>query len=215
MARITLVNKARKDQGTCESCREPIPAGSSYRWCAPGGIGARKRKRHASCPVWRPSELSSSKMVPVWAAVEDAEEALGGVHASDYISTEGLDEPEFDSSGYIDAVRSIVEEVASSCEEVASDYQDGIDALPEQLQYGPTAEESQEKISALEDFQSACEGFDPSDDWDPPSRESVEAPDVDDAEVDDRFLDEFTSAAEEWAQSVVDEAESVLGEFSY
>lgn len=209
MARITLVQKARKDQGSCESCGNPINAGDSYRWCAPGGIGARKRKRHATCPVWRPSELSSSKMVTAWAARESAEDALDALNVAQFIST---DDGEFDADGFIAEVRGILEEVANAAEECASDYQDGIDALPEQLQEGPTAEESREKVEALEEWQSELESFDPSNDWDAPERDVT--PDGDD-EPDDEYAERFAEAADEWAQEVIDEARSVLDEFAY
>ena len=32
MARVTTVEKARKDQGNCSGCGDPIKVGDSYRW---------------------------------------------------------------------------------------------------------------------------------------------------------------------------------------
>lgn len=41
MARVTHVEKARKDQGTCSKCGDAIPKGAPYRHASPGFRGSK------------------------------------------------------------------------------------------------------------------------------------------------------------------------------
>jgi hypothetical protein len=58
--RVERVKAARKDQGTCNSCGKPITKGMAYKSISFRYGGTRKR--HASCPEFRPSEMTQSKM---------------------------------------------------------------------------------------------------------------------------------------------------------
>ena len=216
MARVTYVKSARasKKERTCGACHKPVTAGQSYRWAAPGGIGARKLFRHAidECnKQFRRSELSSSKMGAVWDAQDDAESNLGALSVDDFIS-----DGEFDSSGFDNAVQEILQEAASAAEECASDYQDGIDSMPDALQDGPTAEESREKIDALEQWQQELESWSTSETFEPPERDEVDEPNDDtDEDREAEWLDTLRGAAEEYAENVIAEAIEALSELGY
>lgn len=140
--RVYTVKKARKDQGTCESCREPINAGMAYKYVAPRY--GPKRKRHQDCPYWKQSELTSGKIATAYAAQEDAHEALESVSWPD------------EDEDPVSTVESDIQEILSACAEGAQecmdDYQEGLDAMPEGLQYGPVGEEIQAKIDALSEW---------------------------------------------------------------
>lgn len=151
--RIHHVNKARKDQGRCESCREEITAGQGYRYIAPRYGG--KRKRHATCPVWRQSEMTSGKIATAYAAQEGGHDSL-----------EALEPPTPDTlAAFVDDVKAILEEVATGADECSADYQDGFDNMPENFQNGPTGEEIQEKIDYLESWAEELRQWEPDDDW--------------------------------------------------
>jgi hypothetical protein len=92
----------------CDSCGKDIEPGQSYKWVQPksGPYGGRKRNRHADCPTWRPSELTSSNVKSIlWSATEAFDDAIGGAET-------------------VQEIRDLVEEVATAA-------QDAIDALTE------------------------------------------------------------------------------------
>lgn len=72
IAKITEVKAARKDQGQCDRCDAPLPAGSPYRWFQ---VGFRSNFKRVRCmkPVCTPklSERESSKIATIYAAQED------------------------------------------------------------------------------------------------------------------------------------------------
>lgn len=56
--RVTTVNKAAKDQGSCVMCGKPIEKGSTYQWIRP--FRGAKQVKHITCRHWKPSELTSN-----------------------------------------------------------------------------------------------------------------------------------------------------------
>lgn len=68
--RTNHVAKARKDQGTCSKCGQPIPKGATYKWLK-GRYGPR-RSYHASCVIPRSHTTGSAKLGQLW----DAQDTL-------------------------------------------------------------------------------------------------------------------------------------------
>lgn len=153
-ARIYTVAKARKDQGTCSKCGDPIWAGTAYLYWEPGFRSSYKVRRctKASCYP-RPSERESSLMQEIMAAMEAAEDA------ADAFEQTGEDTSDLESA---------LEEVQSAIENVASQYRDAAEAFNGQ---GPNAEKADdlEYLSldaSLEDFDEA--DVEPCDEHDDP-----------------------------------------------
>lgn len=119
MARVNVVKSARKDQGTCEKCGDPLPVGSSYKWIEPRafpGAASYKRKRCMKCPSWRPSETTSSTAL---AAIYGAQES-----ASDDIASWDGDNIE-DLRGILQACAEGIREGAEAWRESAQNIEDG------------------------------------------------------------------------------------------
>lgn len=206
--RINRVNKARKAQRDCEKCHKPIGVGDSYQW-----VKSRygpKRVRHSTCPSWRQSELTSSKLATAYAAQEAAHDALDALDALGYISIADDGEPEFDADGFVSEVREIVGECESAAEECGYEYQEGIDNMPENLQYGDVAEAMREKVDALESWGSECSMFDPSASFDPDSHLADVGFWGDEGVDQERYRSEYEGAVEDFAQEVIDEARDMV-----
>lgn len=62
MARVTTVNKARKDQGQCGKCGKHIGAGDPYRWWKFRFGGRRIRCMDATCKP-KASDLTQSEIL--------------------------------------------------------------------------------------------------------------------------------------------------------
>lgn len=191
--KIKTIGKAQKDQGVCEKCREPIAVGQSYRYIKPR-YGA-KRKRHASCPIWRQSEMTTAKIATAYAAQEDAHDFLNDLDPKTYFTgeleqdTEGNERHLIDADQLVSDIQEILGTCAQGAEDCKEEYQEGLDNMPEGLQEGPTGEEIQEKIELLEDWGQTLEA------WDPQNPE----PDGD-------------QDPEEWADEVIDEARQAIDE---
>jgi hypothetical protein len=64
-----------------------------------------------------------------------------------------------------DELKEVADGIAEIAREVASEYQESIEAMPQALQYSsPSAEEMNEKIYALEAYADELECFDPQED---------------------------------------------------
>jgi len=135
--RVHHVNKARKSKKprTCR-CGHVVQPGESYKWAEP---------RYGGMLYWckdhspRRSELTSSKMGSLYDAQDD------------------FDVSEAQS---VKEICEALQNVADAAREVADEYQEGIDNMPEGLQEGSVAQESQEKIEALEEYADRLEGWD-------------------------------------------------------
>ena len=135
MPRVHCVTKNKHGKMvTCNTCQQVIEPGQKYYWWAFRYGGKRTRCiNHAP----RTSDFTQSKMSGAYAAIEGAQDELGEC-------TSPHDMPP------------ILEACADSIDEVASEYQDSLDNMPENFQQGSTGEEIQEKIDGLNEFAEAC-----------------------------------------------------------
>ena len=136
MPRINHVEKARKDQGACGKCGEPIIAGSPYNHISFRYGGKRKRHATKECQ-FRASDLTQSKMSAVYAAQESLEDYL-----ADWADT------------VVDGLRGECEEAASEVRCVAEEYAEAADAM------GDAGADHQEKADELEAFADVLENVD-------------------------------------------------------
>ena len=152
MARIqTSRFAARKGAANlvCGKCRAEIVKGEQYRWFK---VGFRSRYKNIRCMRAecspRQSEMTASKMAGVYAAFEDAEDALAALRAGD---------PEDDTSN----IREAVTNAAAGIEEVADEYREAGEASPTGLVFG---EDLNERADEISDVASQLESFDCSED---------------------------------------------------
>lgn len=127
MAKVTYIKKAgwTKRPRKCVSCGSAILEGEPYKHAQP-----RNRPQLLWCKNCSPrrSQLSSSKMGPLWDAL-------------DTFTTDG---------GDLEEVKGKVAEVVSAAEGVRDDYQEGYDNMPDGLQQASTGEEISMKIEAID-----------------------------------------------------------------
>jgi hypothetical protein len=135
--RVHYVKSARKAKKsrTCRRCSNEVQPGESYKWAEP---------RYGGILIWckdhspKRSELTSSKLGVVYDAQDD------------------FDVSECSS---VDEISEALNTVAETAREVAEEYGESIEAMPEGLQEGHVAEEMREKIDALESFADELEGW--------------------------------------------------------
>jgi hypothetical protein len=77
-----------------------------------------------------------------------------------------IDTFDLNGVGSIEDIQSNLQSVAEVALEVAQDYQEGLDNMPEGLQEGDVGMEIQEKIEACEAYAEELEAWEPSDDPD-------------------------------------------------
>lgn len=134
MPRVVRVEKARKDQGLCGRCQEPIGVGAAYvHWSFRFG-GKHKRCTKPACAP-RASDLTQAKYGAALAAIENAYDALAG------------------SIGTPDDVEAILDEAAQDIRAVGEEYEEAAEAM------GEAGEQNQERADycyeaadSLEDF---------------------------------------------------------------
>jgi len=134
MPNINIVKKARKDQGECHRCGAEIRAGDMYFWVQLklqlGGI----RKNFCASHQPRPSEMTTSdKKANLYGAQEAAEDTIG-------------------SASTLAEIIEALQECASTANDVAQEYRDSVDNMPEGLQQGSVAEDLLENADSLEDW---------------------------------------------------------------
>ena len=141
MTRITHVKAARKAQGECGSCRAKIGKGQGYYWLAFRFGGRRVRCEKPECRFKR-SDTTQSKLSDVYAAQEEAEEALG----------------KWDRKNH-EALQETVTSAGERVREVLDEYESAADEHPNLA--GQTEDIRSELGSIADDL----EGFDV-DEWD-------------------------------------------------
>jgi methyl-accepting chemotaxis protein len=143
---VHSVKKARKPQGRCGSCGKDIEVGQGYRYIAPRY--GPKKKRHLSCPAFKPSELTSNdKMAALLAALEDGEEELGAW-------TPAEDEPNLDDlQGILQNIAEHIREAAEMWTESAENIEQGFGHATWQ------SEEFEETASEVESFADEVENW--------------------------------------------------------
>lgn len=117
----------------CESCGKDIEIGTPYKHVTPksGPYGGRTRNRHADCPDWRPSELSSSKMATVMAAQEAFYDSLASAEDKE-------------------SIQDLVNGVAEAAREVASEYEESADNIEQYFSSSDKADELHDNANSLE-----------------------------------------------------------------
>lgn len=136
MAKIYESTKSsRGETHNCDKCHQPITTGQKFLYWKLS-MNSPLHRRHAACGRPRPSELTSSKLSGVYAAVESAEDALNALGKEDTPAD----------------IAQILNDCAGEVESVKDEYQESLDNMPEPLQQGPTGQDMQEKIESLETF---------------------------------------------------------------
>lgn len=183
----------------CASCRQPIEIGQRYHtWQRKADF--RPQVQHTSCGFPKPTQLSTRKTAVVEEAVQDAQGEISGF---------SYEMPDLDPEGgsfdiEVDDLKSALDSVADVAEEVASEYSEGADNMPESLQYGAQCEAMRDVADRLTDWADELRSWEPDD-----AEVTYEAADDDDIESDresnqrdmaeqtlDQVLDNLRSEAE-------------------
>lgn len=154
MARVTYVKKSQKDQGNCRRCGKAIKCGEPYFWFANRIGGSSIRKNYCADHRPRMSDTTTSKMSSVYAARENVDDIVQAASG--------------DWKAYAESLSEALNEAAQTSRDVAEEYRDGVSNMPEGLQQGSIAQESEEKADALDSWADALEnaaaeldGFEP------------------------------------------------------
>lgn len=136
--RVKLKTKnkgVRVETYPCRKCQDPIKAGDKYfEW---KHRHAPFSRQHATHGAPKQSELCSGKMSGVYAANEALEEVI--------------------STGNPDELASALESAAESVREVANEYEENRNNMPESLQNGNGGSDMEEKANALNEYADALE----------------------------------------------------------
>jgi hypothetical protein len=176
----------------CEKCSAEITVGSPYKWVkVKRTYGGVTHVRCMSCPTWKPSELSTSKMAGVYAAQENLDDAIG--------SAETLDD-----------LQTLAQDTAEAIREVAQEYEESADNMEDGFGHATSmSDELREKASDLESWADEVEqSVDGLDEFDVEAVEAEvreEDPDLDDDEVEA----EVESRREEWLEEAREALSSV------
>lgn len=178
---ITTVTKARKDQGNCRVCTEPIVAGTSYKWSRANRF-VPKIAWHTDCPQPRPSVLEgNARIAQVMAAQEDAHDRIDELADGDA------------SEITADDITTVLNECAEAIREVAGEYEEAAEAMGDGF-----GDETRERAETLN---GAAEELD---------QVSIEErPEVDE-EADDDDEDEDDGPLATWLADQIDTARSAI-----
>lgn len=132
---LKTVNRSRQDQGICSHCRDPLPAGTPYRYYKPGFRSKTKIRvcMKSECTPRR-SQLDQSKLSDAFAAIETAEDAIANAET-------------------VEAVQNAIDECASAIRDVSGEYEDTISNTP------MLEDQLREKIDALDSFADELESL--------------------------------------------------------
>lgn len=219
MARVHVVNKARKSPGDCSVCFKPIEVGTPYKWAAPrAGKFARghKVKAHAHCQ-FRPSQLTTSEIKgAIYDAVETAEKDISAWDG------ESLD----DLKGILESASESIKEAADNAREKAENIESGFGHST------ATSDELMERADAIESFaDEVTSAGDNIDDFDEDSAiqeaeselgtfeewslkeygEDVKPADWDREKYDEAVKTEVEAKKDEWIENARNEASDALG----
>lgn len=139
IAIVKSVKKARKDQGECGGCGEPIKAGDAYRWWTVGFRSRYKNKRCAKCPLPPPSARESNpKISTVMAAQEAFGAAMGAAGDRDGFVSALTD--------YAEGIRDAASQWNESADEMESGFGHETEQSNEQRERGENAEAVADEI---------------------------------------------------------------------
>lgn len=171
----------------CDKCGKNIDKGTTYQW-AQVGWGGRKIARCMSCEIRR-SEITTSKLQGVYASTENAEDALNALNTGSAEVRDGL----------VEEIESILSECADGWREVASEYEDAVDAVGDAF-----GEQMQTRLESIESAADELESW---------SADSDEPDSCDEhSESVDEECDDCLELSVAWAQEVIDSAISALGD---
>jgi hypothetical protein len=147
---VPKVHRVKRTRGgkkeyRCVKCGKPIEPGQEYyHWTK---YKQPVRQQHVSCGYPKRSQLSNSKMGPVWDAVDDAiAELQKGQTLEDFKST--------------------LESVAQTAHDVASEYEESADNIEQQFSSSATADACRNAAEQLESWAEDLENWEPSVDTD-------------------------------------------------
>lgn len=193
MAKITEVASARKDAGTCEACRQPILKGQAYRWTA--AFRMPKRRRHADCPRWRPSELATAVGESTFlAAIEAAEDRIDELRSE---------------VGDVDDIRSVLTDAAEAIREAAEELREKASNIEDG--FGHPTEASEAAESAADEVESAADELESQADSEVEDWEEDEDDDEAEASTEDDDSPSQWADKAEWWDAQLDTASEVLG----
>lgn len=203
--------RTKTDRGktyTCSSCGEKIEAGQSYYyWSRRFGRSGATYYQHHACGYPRPTQLSSRKTAAVVEAISAAQNELGNWSydiPEDVTFVSAEDEERVESYEIeTDAVSDILSNVAEEARGVASEYEDGVQNLPENFQQAPTGEAMTTVSEELNEW------ADNIDDWDQGST-TVDVPDPADYETEEAWQEALQEAHDNVVEEIRGQAESVL-----
>jgi hypothetical protein len=152
MPRVTSVAKAQKSPGKCGKCGKEIKAGEQYKWWAFRYGG--KHVRCATCPMPRPSELTQSKMSGVYAAQENAQDAI-------YAFRDGSHDTADDLTSALESAAEDIRSVAEEYRESQQNIEDGFNhSTCQSDELGEKADTLESSADELESASSDFEDFD-------------------------------------------------------
>lgn len=219
MARVHVVNKARKAPGNCSVCYKPIEVGTSYKWAAPRAgrfASGHKVKAHIDCQ-FRPSQLTTSEIKgAIYDAVETAEKDISAWDG------ESLD----DLKAILESAADSIKEAADNAREKANNIESGFGHST------ATSDELTERADAIESFaDEVTSGVDNVDDFDEDGvaieveadlgtfeewalneyGDDVKPADWDREKYDAAIKEAVAARKEEWSDDARSQAEDALG----
>jgi hypothetical protein len=160
MQRVNEVKKAKKPQGNCCDCGDPIGKGDSYKW-----IKKRygpKVVAHMGCS-FRPSHLTGGRLGEVYDAQEDASKAVSEWEGDD-----------------ISDLPSTLDTLVEELQRLGDEYQESADNIREHFSESEKADECEEKAQELEGWRDEIEAVrDNLEEFEPEQPEVIECPECD------------------------------------
>lgn len=192
----TVVTRAASKPRSCARCGEPIEIGQTvYKWTRRNWPTAYQ---HQACGYPRASQLSSRKTAIIDDAIQDADWSLGEIELGDAAPGDSFD---IDTAH----LEEILGGIADEADNVASEYSESADNLPEALQYGAQAEALRDVSQRLEEWASDLRS---------PSFDNtrVELRELDDDESIEDWRDEMIELINETAEALSQEAQDLVTE---
>jgi len=138
------VHKVKRIKGgvkeyICVKCRKPIEPGQEYyHWTK---YKQSVRQQHVTCGYPKRSQLSDSKMGPVWDEID------------------GFNPSELEQ---VDDIKSALQSIAGVATDVAAEYNESADGIEQQFSNSPTGDACREVADALESWAADLENWEPS-----------------------------------------------------
>jgi hypothetical protein len=153
----THTARASKYERRCRRCGQPMEPGQRYYFWS--RRVSPENYQHVDCGFPRPTQLSSRKTAVVEEAIHDAQTEMGNWSPGSFdevyaeLFSNGVvpspETMELDTSDLLAAL----EAVADAAGEVAAEYEEGADNMPDSLQSSPTAEAMRAVAEELESWQ--------------------------------------------------------------